>query len=1113
VADPASGEPAVGSVVGGFEIQAELGRGAMGVVYLARDLALGRNVALKLVVPHLVADEAFRRRFVDESRLAAAIDHSHIIPVYDAGEDAGRLFIAMRYVSGTDLAELLRADGKLAAQRAVDVVAQVGEALDAAHAAGLIHRDVKPSNVLVTRESRREHCYLSDFGLSRASDVPAALPGDGRMLSGTPAYAAPELIAGEPAGGAADRYALACVLYECLTGSLPFPGDGLLEMLWAHLMQAPTPVHAHVSSLSGRVDEVFARALAVEPAERFPSCHDFVEAARTALGPLPASREAPSLPRGTVTLLFTDVEGSTLLLRELGAVRYRDALDEHRRSLRAAVERHGGVEVDTQGDAFFVAFADPSAAVAAAAAAQAALTAGPVSVRMGLHTGTPLVSDEGYIGMDVHKAARICAAGHGGQVLLSESTAVLVSNDALRPLGVHRLKDLSEAETLYQLGGGDFPPLRSLGQTNLPSQATPFLGRERELGEILSLIASAGTRLLTLTGPGGTGKTRLAVQAAAQVVDSEPHGVWWVDLQGIGDSDLVLPTIGTTLAAGGELVEHIADRQMLLVLDNFEQLLEAATEIGRLLDECPNLRLLVTSREPLHLRSEREYRVSPLVPEEAIGFFLSRGREVRPDLEPGAAVAEICRRLDHLPLALELAAARLRGLSADQLLARLDERLPLLTAGPRDAPERQRTLEATIGWSHALLARTEQQVFARLAVFAGGFTLAAAEAVASAGLDDVQSLVEKSLVRFDGTRYSMLQTIREYAAGRLADEPEGDTVRRRHAECLLELAREAGLESDSDNPERPELVIPEIDNVRAALEWAAVDDPRVGLELVLSLEHFWVAGRPFEGTRWLDLLLERVEDVGGRLRARVLRTRGGLIFIVGRFDEGTALFEESLDEYRRLADDRGIGMVVHRLANSALAAGDLSRARVLAEEAARILGREEWKKGESFALATLGEVACAEGDYEAGLADLERAARLAHEAGNTWWESGILLGLADHYRTLGRQDEAERWARAALQRAHGIGERQHAVYALALLAGGTAGRGDQETAGRFWGALEREEQQGPLGQWEDERAVYAARVFAVAGDRFERALQDGRRLTLAAAVQLALRDAAAEGST
>jgi class 3 adenylate cyclase len=424
-----------------------------------------------------------------------------------------------------------------------------------------------------------------------------------------------------------------------------------------------------------------------------------------------------NLPAGTVTFLFTDVEGSTKLLHELGADRYAEALGEHRRILRAAFEAHGGVEVDTQGDAFFVAFPTAPGALAAAHDAVAGLGSEPIRVRIGIHTGTPYVAEEGYVGVDVHRAARIAASGHGGQVLVSASTATLVDASGLRDLGEHRLKDLSARERIYQLGDQEFPQLKSLYRTNLPVPATPFLGREQELAEVLGLLESA--RLLTLTGPGGTGKTRLGLQAAAEASDRYPDGVFWAPLAPLRDPDLVLETAGQALGAKDGVAEHVSDKSLLLLLDNFEHVVAAADGLAELLATCPNLQLVVTSRELLRLPAEQAYPVPPLVPDEGTELFLARAHAVDPGFAASAAVPDLCARLEQLPLALELAAARIRVLSPEQLLDRLASRLDLLKAG-RGVDQRQQTLRATIEWSHDLLDEKEKQLFARLAVFRGG---------------------------------------------------------------------------------------------------------------------------------------------------------------------------------------------------------------------------------------------------------------------------------------------------------------------------------------------------------------------------------------------------------
>ena len=427
------------------------------------------------------------------------------------------------------------------------------------------------------------------------------------------------------------------------------------------------------------------------------------------------------LPTGTVTFLFTDVEGSTRLLEEIGDEAYEEALSVHRRIVRAACQAHDGVEVDTQGDAFFFAFSSATAAASAASATREALAPGPIHVRIGLHTGTPRVTDEGYVGKDVHFAARVAATGHGGQIVLSKATAELVDG-SLTDLGEHRLKDIEHAVAIFQLGDESFPPLKTISNTNLPRPASSFVGREQELEAVLALIEE-GARLVTLTGPGGSGKTRLALEAASTLVPEYKAGVFWVGLAALRDPALVTETIAQTLGAKDGLAEHIGEREMLLLIDNLEQVVEAAPELSSLLQGCPNLTLLVTSRELLRVQGEVEYEVPPLQQPEAVSLFCERSQ-----LEPSDEIAELCRRLDSLPLAVELAAARTKALSPKQILERLSQRLDLLKGG-RDADPRQQTLRATIEWSYDLLSEEEQRLFRALSVFAGGCTLEAAEEV------------------------------------------------------------------------------------------------------------------------------------------------------------------------------------------------------------------------------------------------------------------------------------------------------------------------------------------------------------------------------------------------
>src|SRR5919108_1729245 len=599
------------------------------------------------------------------------------------------------------------------------------------------------------------------------------------------------------------------------------------------------------------------------------------------------------LPSGTVTLLFTDIEGSTRLLRRTGDA-YAELLAEHRRLLREAFERNGGHVLEGEGDAFFVAFSSANAAAAAAAEAQRALAEHDwpgeqeIRVRIGMHTGEPQRVDGGYVGLDVHHAARVVAAGHGGQVLVSESTRALLDEGiGVRDLGAHRLKDLSGPQRLFQLEieglANEFPPLKTLDNrvTNLPTPPNAFIGRTRELADTHELLERDDVRLLTLIGTGGTGKTRLALQLAADVVDRFKHGVFFVSLAPVRDWELVVPTIARTLGLReqpGEtvletLTEYVRDRELLLVLDNFEQVLAAAPAMAGLLSSAPQLRLLVTSRTPLRLRGERAYRVPQLdVPDlrrpavaaevaecESVRLFLERAQAAAADFavsdENLEAVAEICVRLDGLPLAIELAAPRVRTLTPPALLRRLDQRLLLLTGGAQDLDERQRTLRGTIEWSYDLLLEKEKTLFTRLGVFVGGCRLDGAESVCDPDgelglelLDGLDSLVQKSLLRqradSDGEpRFWMLETIREFAVELLESSGEAADAWARHAAWTADEVERLDLDSRTgEHPAFLTRVDDEYTNVREAIAWARrTGDGELLLRLATAVWGFWLA--------------------------------------------------------------------------------------------------------------------------------------------------------------------------------------------------------------------------------------------------------------------------------
>ena len=685
----------------------------------------------------------------------------------------------------------------------------------------------------------------------------------------------------------------------------------------------------------------------------------------------------PELPTGTVTLLFTDIEGSTRLLNELGD-RYPEVLAEHRRLLRAAFSSHHGVEVDTQGDAFFYVFASAKEAVSAAAEAQRALEHSPVRVRIGIHTGEPIVTNEGYVGADVHRAARIATAGHGGQVLVSAPTAALVDVE-LRDLGNHRLKDLIAAQRLYQLGYVSFPPLRTLAMTALPVAASALIGREREVDELVSLLRH-DHRLVTVTGPGGSGKTRLALQLAAELADAYSDGVYWVPLAGVDDPELVLPAMRQALGARDELAHSLRERELLVVLDTFEHLTAAVPQLAELLSRASGLRLLVTSRVPLHLSAEFEYPLDALSPTNAAALFVERARAAGRRLELKEDVTEICARLDNLPLALELAAARTKLLDPPSLLARLERRLPLLAGGPGDLPERQRTLEATIAWSYDLLDEDAKALFRRLAVFAGSFSVDAAEEVGKADLDVLSRLVDASLLKPLGDgRVLMLDTIREYGLERLEETHEATETRDRHAAHFARLAdrRWTALVRGDDPAWNQAIVQVELRNLHSAIEWSL---ERGQAEEVFAIGSgmfpFWSTfGYVRQARCWLEQALESSAQTETR-RGHGLMALGELALGEGDLEAAKQANEASLAFFRRLDDPLGIAVNLTQLSDIALLEGDRETARSFAEESAAIRRERLGSFHVGRALASLARISFEEANYARARTLLEEA--IAH---------------------------------------------------------------------------------------------------------------------------------------
>jgi predicted ATPase/class 3 adenylate cyclase len=895
------------------------------------------------------------------------------------------------------------------------------------------------------------------------------------------------------------------------------------------------------------------------------------------------------LPAGTVTFLFTDIEGSTELITRLGSA-YEPLLEAHRDILRAAFEAAGGVEVQTEGDAFFVAFASASAAAAACVAAQRALAAHPwpadsqIRVRMGLHTGEAAPNASGdYTSLEVHHAARIAAAGHGGQILISETTRSLISatlppDVTIRDLGQHRLKDL-RPERLGQLVAAgvaaDFPPIRSLDQrpNNLPTQLTSFVGRDHDLAATLLLLDAS--RLLTLTGPGGIGKTRLALQVAAAAADRYPDGVWFVPLEPLREAGLVAGTIARAVGLTDSgvrptlelLVEHLAPRACLLVLDNFEHVIAAAPLVAQLLRACPSLTVVATSRGALHVSGEQEYAVPglPAPPDprrlstleaarlpadvrggdpatlgeyEAVRLFVARALAVRADFritsENAPAVAGICATLQGLPLAIELAAARVKVLAPEAILERLEHRLELLASASRDLPERQRTLRGAIAWSYDLLDDAGKLLLARLSVFVGGGDLPMIERVCDPDgalgvdlLDVLAALVDQSLVRSDdvaGTaRFSLLETIRTYGAERLDASGEGPAMRDRHLAAYLDLAERAaaGLTGPEQRAWLDRLEA-DADNFRAALDRAeAIPDPETAVQLAFALWRFWQQrGYLREARQRLTSLDAHAWDMPPRSRARLLEALGGVAYWQADGAAARSWYEAALETWRSIGDRREIANALYNLGSSevsTLMAGSADaeawdRARANLDEALEVYEEIGDRLGQGNVLWGIGglyyfasEVAEAERWYVRSLEHF-RAVR------NRTMEAWALHMLGSTVLKLGRIENAADMMRHALGHFHEAGDLSGITMVLDDLSAVAVTGGDLERAARLRGAARQLTQSTgtELARMVEELFEQAtrpnARVAMDAGE-LERLELQGRGLALDVAVAYALGEA------
>jgi predicted ATPase/class 3 adenylate cyclase len=923
----------------------------------------------------------------------------------------------------------------------------------------------------------------------------------------------------------------------------------------------PIPADDHVGDegVSGLENAVVGQIGADDPDRLAPLGHHGSLRHRIAREPTICARlTMPALPTGIVTFLFTDIEGSTELVRALGE-RYPAVLARHSELLRGAVSGQGGTEFGTEGDALFAVFVSPAAAVRAAVDAQRALIAErwpddhPVRVRIGVHTGEGHLGGEDYVGIDVHRAARVASAGHGGQILISDATRALVEQSlpdgvSLQDLGTYRLKGLARPERIHQVSVEGiptaFPPLHSLElrPNNLPADVTSFIGRDRQIREISSRLA--GTRLLTLTGPGGTGKTRLAIRVAEELIGEYGQGAWFVPLEALRDPKLVPPAIATALGvtlpadrpALDALETWLAERELLLVLDNFEQVTAAGPDIARLLAAAPGLRVLATSRVPLHVQGEQEYPVPPLttLPEgpaltaerlsqyEAVRLFIERAVAIKPEFQVtnanAPAVAQICARLDGLPLAIELAAARIKLLGPEQILARLQQNLSLLSSAAQDLPERQRTLRGAVAWSHELLSRQEQTLFARISIFRGGCTLESAETICGGdGLDGdvfdgVASLVDKSLLRseeVDGeTRLVMLETIREYARERLEEAGDFPVLARRHAGLYFGWASDA--ERNLMGPQQLDWLdrlSRDHDNLRAAYERSPqLDLLDEALVAAGAMWRFWqLRGHFAEARAIFDRLL--VQPGGSpAARAKALIGAGGIAYWQRDYEAMARDYRESRRLYESVADERGTADALYNECYVALIVdNDPQGARTLAERSLELYERSGDLLGVAWADRFLGILHSMLGDAEAALRYQTRAVEANRAAGARWLLSDSLIGLAWAESQVGAWARAVEEIHEAMAIAGELGIEVELAMAFEVTAAWAGWLGDARRAALLKG--KSDEMKERLGAAAPTQLLGAEPLYeqarAALGDRYEALHAEGGKLSVAQARQLA----------
>lgn len=845
-------------------------------------------------------------------------------------------------------------------------------------------------------------------------------------------------------------------------------------------------------------------------------------------------RPPTDLPTGPVTFLFTDIEGSTRLSQVLGD-EFAAAIDRHHRILRAAITEAGGIVVSTEGDAFFAVFTEPRQAVAAAISAQRRLADASwpqdaaVRVRMGLHHGIGRLGGDDYAGVEVNRAARIANAGHGGQVLLSEATAEAIGADlpagsGLRDLGAIMLKDFEIAEPVLQLETEglpiDFPPLRADRPGYLPEPLTSFLGRDT-VPAAVELVREQ--RLVTLTGPGGTGKTRISIEAARQLQPEFRGGAWFVRLETITERELVLPAIADRLglvAPPGRPIDEViaqalADKPTLLVLDNLEQVIDTGVDLARLLEATPRLHILASSREPLRVSGEQELPVPVLADTLAVELFIDRARQVRPDFDPSpderAELSDLVARLDHLPLAIELAAARARRLSVAALCEQVPARLVELDSGRRDAVDRQRTLRGAVAWSHDLLDADERRTFDRFAVFRGGARLDLIAGVIDparsedAVLDAIEALADKSLLRLGPgvageMRARMLETIHAFAVERLADDPELDDVRERHAQRFLAFCERIEPELIGEHSvEALARTEAEHDNIRAALDWSLEHDPAVGLRIGGAIWRFWQQRSHMpEAQRRIEALMDATDDTTDPYAlGRGWTAIGGARYWLGDYRAAQRAYEEAVRCQRLSGDDAALAQALYDLSYPVAIGGDAEGAAAILDESHRAFERVDDQ--DAMILVREGQAVQA-----TIVGDFERAHELQLEVVAHHRQSGGLFKLSDNIgllvmveSRLGRDADARKHLEEVREIQRRLRDRSGLGGALEIRALLAVNEGDDETAALCAGAVQGMRDRGATFLLPSEvlgLPEHAAGAQERLGSRYEALFEAGRTM-------------------